>query len=51
MPAVSERWKVINHPGTNVAIDQKNYLIITAALDLKMLFFFFFFPNIAQGFL
>lgn len=39
MPTVSERWKVINHPGLNVAIDQKNYLIITAAEGLKMPFF------------
>lgn len=34
MPTVSERWEVINHPGLNVAIDQKNYLIITVSEDL-----------------
>lgn len=40
MPAVSEKWRVINYTGLNAAIDQKNYLTITAAEDLKTSFLF-----------
>lgn len=47
MPTVSERRKVINHPGLNVAINQKNYLTITAAEDLKMSFLFKHSPRFA----
>lgn len=47
MPTVTERWRVINHPGLNVAIDQKNYLILTAAEDLKMSFLFKHSPRFA----
>ena len=47
MPAVSEKWRVINYTGLNAAIDQKNYLSITAAEDLKMAFLFKHSPRFA----
>lgn len=47
MPAVSEKWRVTNYPGLNAAIDQKNYLTITAAEELKMSFLFKHSPRFA----
>lgn len=47
MPAISEKWRVINYCGLNAAIDQKNYLTITAAEDLKMSFLFKHSPRFA----
>jgi len=47
MPSVSEKLRVINYPGLNAAIYQKNYLTITAAEDLQMSFLFKHSPRFA----